>query len=326
MSDFLNDVMAFPYLTVKNRVGNHVMCYMESKGKEMHFLATDKDDWYGILMVQHQGKLTRDQGSRVEQLLRALPPRPLPMVFSFEYHELMHDVRAVVRWPLHAEYFGHEDVEQAIHLLFEQWTTVEPFIRRVCDGEDLEAVIATAKEQCASIYPTSEVLLTNLQSQARSIDDDCELDESGTLHFDFSHVPQRYRCELRQIATSLYFRASCELEITPEQLQDAQRIAALTKRRVELSRLASLLAEHQLQVTVSFPLMRALPFMNPAELAAEIEKAIGYVDAVLLTFKCAIRENNERCDSMLVALATVPAHLLRSRWDSRSPTLHAEVD
>lgn len=153
MSDFLNDVMAVSHFQVRNRVGNHVMCYMESEGKEMHFLATDDNDWYGILMVQLQGKLTRDQWSRVERLLRGLSPRPLPMLFRFECHELTHEVRAVVRWPLHAEYFGKEDVEHAIHLLFDQWTTLEPFIRRVSDGEDVELLTEEVNRQLAILDP-----------------------------------------------------------------------------------------------------------------------------------------------------------------------------
>lgn len=152
-SDVLDDVMTFPYLKVCNRVGNHVMCYMEADGKEMHFLVTDDSDWYGVATAQFQSQLNEQQFDRVMRLIAEMLPSPLPRLFGLECHDLTQEVRAMLRWPLYADYRGHEDVKLLIPVLFDFWTTVEPCIRRVADGEDVDAVIAEANQQLERLRP-----------------------------------------------------------------------------------------------------------------------------------------------------------------------------
>jgi hypothetical protein len=153
-SDFLNDVMNYPYLTVKSRVGNNVMCNMESEGKEMHFLATDDSDCWGILMVQYQGRIANhDVLSNVRYLLRSLKPVSLPSLLHFECHAVTHEVRLVLRWPLYEDYYGYDDVKQIISIFFDHWMTIEPFIQRVIEGEDVDGVIAVANKELEQLNP-----------------------------------------------------------------------------------------------------------------------------------------------------------------------------
>ncbi len=152
-SDFLDDIMTFPYLKVCNRVGNHVMCYMEADGKEMHFLVTDDSDWYGVATAQFQGQLNEQQFERVIRLIAEMLPSPLPRLFGLECHDLTYEVRVMLRWPLYGDYRGYEDVKQLIPVLFDYWTTVEPFIRRAAGVEDLHTVIAEANQQLERLNP-----------------------------------------------------------------------------------------------------------------------------------------------------------------------------
>ncbi len=142
-SDFLNDVMAYRYLAVKNRVGNHVICCWESDGQDMVFLATDDHDWHGTLMVQYQGEIdSHEAWGKAHDFLDSLSP--VPALTRFECHEATHEIRLVMRCPLHEAYFGYDDVKQMIPTFCDLWKTVEPLIDRAVAGEDVRVLIAEA--------------------------------------------------------------------------------------------------------------------------------------------------------------------------------------
>ncbi len=154
MSDFLKDVVAATRDGVGSRIGNQVICYMERDERAMNFLAIDENDWWGTFIVQYQGVLNADETRRVRELIRELKHLPLPALFQIEVHEVLHEVRAVLRWPLYEDYFGLDDVKLAINILFDCWTTIEPFIEQACVNQDIAMTIQCANEKLAELRST----------------------------------------------------------------------------------------------------------------------------------------------------------------------------
>ena len=153
MSDFLNDVMNNRSIITTYRADNHLICTMEREGRRMNFLATDENDWHGVLMAQYQEPLTEQQSDGVQYFLRSIDPMPLPMLLRLEYHDITREVRAVMRWPLHEGYCPCDDAKLAVEILFDCWTTVEPFIRRASEGEDIAALVAEANRRLDALFP-----------------------------------------------------------------------------------------------------------------------------------------------------------------------------
>ncbi len=46
--------------------------------------------------------------------------------------------------PTHTDFFGQEDVDEAVWMPYREWSTVRQFIQRVLDGEKVEAVAIDA--------------------------------------------------------------------------------------------------------------------------------------------------------------------------------------
>src|SRR5258708_2413296 len=80
----------------------------------------------------------------VERFIRMVGHGNMPMLFRYEVHDFTGVIRAAYRLPIYTDFFGQQDVDEAVWLLYREWTTIKTFIQRVLDGEDADAVAAVA--------------------------------------------------------------------------------------------------------------------------------------------------------------------------------------
>jgi hypothetical protein len=142
-SHFLLMVESCKHLDNTVRVDPNVYCYMHRE-RDMEFIATDESDWFGKLTVQWPTIPPHDLAMNVDSLLGKIGNGKLPMLFHYEVHEVWGVIRAEYRLPIYTELMGQEDVDDAVMMLYLEWSTVRPFIQRVLDGEDVESVAAEA--------------------------------------------------------------------------------------------------------------------------------------------------------------------------------------
>jgi hypothetical protein len=131
------------YLDRTYRVDPHLYCHMHIQ-KDAEFIATDNGDWYGVLTAQWPTIPSPESAANVDRLLRIVGDGKSPILFRYEVHESNGIIRAVYRLPLFTDFFGEEDVEDAVWTMYQEWTTISPFIQRVIDGESVDLVARDA--------------------------------------------------------------------------------------------------------------------------------------------------------------------------------------
>lgn len=141
MSELLETVQHHRWLAETHRIDPYVFCHVNFGTGDFWFSVFD-DGWYGWFIAQYPRAFEGKAFDEASLLLR-LVKRDHPL-FRFDINEKSCVVRAVFQLPIANELRAEDDVKAAIGMLDDEWGTLLPFLDRVADGEEAEAVAIDA--------------------------------------------------------------------------------------------------------------------------------------------------------------------------------------